>query len=384
LAKAAMAKGDLPADQQKAILKDLEDFNRAVQAGQADAGASLAFTFLTDRGYEGYAYDWGTHPGVDGSKPLTLLNHVGGDPILAAVGRGKVSVEGYEQFAKGAAKAFARADEVLKSKLTGDDKERYLKATADLLPLCKRLDEATDKLFLPALADGQMGLLLDAKWTSKQWFKALPETDKPMPGPEVAVVLGVSDADKLRKAMAEYREVVNEALAKIRTWKGAENMPEIQVPPPKEVKKQGGTLYYYPLPEAWGVDPQVAPTAGLSNDTAALTLSLAHAERLLASKPLKVDGGPLADRDRPLTGAMYFNWPGVVDAVAPWVEYATNRALDDQLGPGAPPKAREDVLKQVRTVLDVLRCWRGATAATYLEDGALVTHSESVYRDLEK
>jgi hypothetical protein len=381
MAKAALPQSGLPEEQQKQLLKDLDDYARTLKTEKTEAGAAASFAFLTERGYEGYAYNYGKHPEVDGSKALTLLDHLGGDPLLAAVGRGKTSIEGYEAFAKGIQILYGHADEAAKAKLTGDEKEQYLKVTADLLPLVKRLHEATAKQLLPALADGQGGLVLDAKWTSKQWQNALPAMDKAMPAPELAIVLGVSDADKLVKAMTEYRNAINEALAKARTWKGGEKFPVLEIPAPKEEKKKAGTLYVFPLPAEWGLDAQVAPTAGLSDKVAVVTLSGGHAERLLATTPLKTDGGPLADRTKALAAAVYFNAPGLVDAAAPWVEWAADRILDVQFASDA---ARADSLKQVRTVLEVVKCYRGSTSATYFEGEVLVTHSESVYRDLEK
>jgi hypothetical protein len=384
MAKAGMAKADLSEEQRKTLLKVLTDFTNGVQAAGSEAGAAMSFSFLTDRGFEGYAYDHGKHPGLDGSKPLTLLDHLGGNPLAAVVGRGKVSVKDYEDAVNGLKKAYGQLDEIVKDKLTGEDKERYAKGKADFLPLLERLNETTAKLFLPALADGQTALVLDAKWKSKQWSKAMPELETAMPGPEIGFVFGVSDAASLRKAMAEYRVIVNDALVKIRSWPGAEKFAgDFQIPELKSEKKKAGTLYFYPLPEELGMDAQVAPTAGLSDKVAVLTASKEHAERLLARKPLKVDGGPLADHDRPLVAAAYCDWAGIVDALSPWVEWGANKALESQ-GADMPAKTREGVVRQVRTVLEVLKCFSGATSATTLEDGVLTTHSESVFRDLEK
>ena len=385
LAKAGLAKADLTEEERKSLLKTLTDFRANVEEHEADVGSEMSFSFLTDRGYEGYAYDYGKHPAADGSKPLTLLSHLGGAPLAALVGRSNVSVEDYEKFAKAIQDAFPRLDKIAEEKLTGEDKQRYEKAKEDFLPLVKRLNETTDKLFLPALADGQFGFVIDAKWTSKQWIKAMPETETALPGPEIGVVLGVSDAEALRKAMTEYREIANDALAKIKAWPGGDKVVgDFHIPPPKTEETRLGTFYSYGLPEAWGVDPQVRLTAGLSDDVAVVTLSRDHAVRLLASHPLKVDGGPLADQDRPLSGAAYLDFAGVVDAATPWVEFGMDKILESQAGGPVPAKNREAVLGQVRTVLEVLKCFRGATSATYLEGGVRVTHHEAVFRDLEK
>ena len=212
----------------------------------------------------------------------------------------------------------------------------------------------------------------------------MPELEKAMPAPEIGIVFGVSDADSLRKAMTEYREIINDTLVKIRSWPGAEKFAgDFQIPAPKSEKAKGGTLYYYSLPEELGLDPQVAPRAGLSDKVGVLTVSKEHAERLLAVKPLKVEGGPLADLSRPMVSAAYCDWAGIVDAFSPWVEFGTAKALEQAPG-DMPEKEREGVVRQVRTVLQILKCFRGATSATTLEDGVLTTHSEAVFHDLDK
>src|SRR5207249_2461231 len=155
-------------------------------------------------------------------------------------------------------------------------------------------------------------------------------------------------------------------------------VPEFKIPEPQTVKAKGGTLYFYPLPEEWGLDKQVIPTAGLGTRVAVLTPSHGMAERLLSRQPLEVDGGPLGDPKRPLAAAAYVNWPAFVDALTPWVELAVEKS---GVGKDIPPPFG-DVNKQARTVLEVLKCFRGVTSATYLEDDVLVTHHESVYHDL--
>src|SRR5262249_41902501 len=157
------------------------------------------------------------------------------------------------------------------------------------------------------------------------WIDKVPMTDRPLPMLEPAVVLGVGDAAELRKALAEYRAIANDMIAKVRELAPPGQVPDFQIPEPKVEKRKAGTLYFFPLPEDWGLDKQVVPTAGLSAKVAVLTLSHAQAERLLTARPLKTDGGPLADRTRPLVSAAYFNWPGFVDALTPWVELAVER-----------------------------------------------------------
>lgn len=371
---------DLPEEQAKKIRDDLHGL--AAEAGKdlPRPGAGVSFAFLTERGTEGYGYDYGTFPGgPDGSKPLSLTDHVGGNPILWIVGRGKFDPETYQAFAKRLSALYGHAEEAVLTKLDDDQKEQFNAVRKTVIPLIKRLDEITGTLFLPAVRDGQYGFVLDAKWASKHWFAQAPETPRALSLPEFGFVLGVSDEDKFRRAMKGYYAVVNDAVAAASELSKGQ-IPALKPPEPRVERTADATLVSFPLPAELGLDPQVLPTGGLSQHVAVLALSRAHAERLLKPTPVHFESGPLAGlKDKKLAGASAFNWPALIDALTPWVELGITAAKPPPVGDG--PDA--DVLKQARVVLEVLKCFRGVTSATYFENGALVTHSESVVRDLK-
>jgi hypothetical protein len=270
-------------------------------------------------------------------------------------------------------------------KMEEETREKYQKFAKDFYPLVKQADEVTRTLMIPALADGQAGFILDSKLTSKQWIDKLPETDKPLPMLEPALIVGVSDAAKLRKAFGKYRTIANEFLAKIHDM-NPEKIPELKIPEPKVSKREVGVLYSYPLPEKWGLDKRLVPTAGLSEKVLAMGISKEHTERLLTDTPLKVKTGPLAKTNRPLSGATYFNFAGTINTIAPWVDMAV-RAIGPKvmgLDPDDPAAmaALGAIMDQVRTVFDVMKVCRTYSSATYLEDGVWVTHHQTVIRDL--
>jgi hypothetical protein len=216
-----------------------------------------------------------------------------------------------------------------------------------------------------------------------------PGTEKAMPLPELGLVLGVRDAELLGKAMGEYRKLINDALAAARELSQG-LMPEIRVPPAERQEVKGGVLYYYPIPAQVGLDKQIVPTAGLGKQVAALTLSHSHAERLLARKPLQVHGGPLADSKRPLLGAIYFDWPALLNTAQPWIELGIQTAVAKEGAPTGKKGKRaklainpEEILPQVQTLLEVLKVYKGTACAIYLDDGVTVTHARSVIQDLK-
>ena len=92
----ALDKLELTADQKARVTKDLAEFGQQMKAYKVKFGGALSFAYLTERGTEGYSYDWMTS-NLDASKPLTLLNHLGGAPIFGAVARTKSDPAGYDK-----------------------------------------------------------------------------------------------------------------------------------------------------------------------------------------------------------------------------------------------------------------------------------------------
>jgi hypothetical protein len=361
----------LSAEQKAKLEKGLKDLAADARRLASEPGAQLAYSFLTEDGSEGYAYDWTKYPTRASPQPLTLLRHVGGRPVAFALSREGGGGKSYGLLARAVRLGHQALEDLALPQLPDEARDLYRQFMMHARPLFGRLDKATGKMLLPSL-DGQGGFVLDARLTSKQWHQAMPASETPLPLPEPAVVVGVRDRALFLKACREYRAVFDgllEAVGKV----SPTPIPEIKFPEPHVKKTKAGTLYSFPLPDALGLDAKLVPTCGLSDSVVAFTLSQEHAERLLTPTALKVNSGPLADAGRPLTGAGYFAWASLVDAAAPWVEYGLTKA-----GQG------KEVLEQVQTVVAVLKVLRNYSSATYVEDGAIVTHGRTVIRDLEK
>jgi hypothetical protein len=220
--------------------------------------------------------------------------------------------------------------------------------------------------------------VVDARSKSKQWFEQMPESEEELPMAEIAIVMGVSDAKLVAKGFQEYYAVAQEIADKLHELL-PDAIPEFKLPEPETSKAGGGTLYFYPLPEELKIDEKITPNAGLSDQVLVVSTSRTLSERILASKPLTVKKGLLAKRTDPLASASLFNWPALVDALEPWINYGIEQQMED---------AEDDDVKkiedQVETGLEILRCFRGCVSTTYFENKAVVTHRESTWQDLEK
>jgi hypothetical protein len=267
--------------------------------------------------------------------------------------------------------------------MTADEREKFKKFTAEMHPLLERLNKANRTMLLPALADGQMALVLDAKLQSKHFVKSWPATAKPMPMVEPALVFGVSDAPLLRKACQEYWAVIGGTIRVLRKV-DPNSIPEFDLPQPVISKTAAGEIAGFAPPAHCGVDPAIFFNGGLSEHLAVLSVSRRHTERLLATTPLKA-GGLLTEPNRPLALAGFVNWQALVDAITPWVELATKEALAENSGADAQAvKAQVGPIDtQVHTVLELLKVVRGVTFESYFEQNAFVTHSLVEIRDVK-
>jgi hypothetical protein len=378
MAKAGLEKAPLTEQRRKLIEKDLQQLAKEITAALPKPGAGLSFTFLTERGQEGYSYNYAP-AGPAAAGPLTVLDHLGGSPLVAAAGHTGDPTPGYREFVKWVKVFYGHAEAIIKESAPEGWQQKFQAFMEPLLPFFKRLDTITGTVLLPALGAGQSGFVLDAKWTSKNWFPGLDQGDKALPMLEVGCVRSVKDSAQVLRALTSYRELLNDVLARAREY-GAPVSGE-GVPKAEAKKVSAGTLYYWPLPPA-GQDEQIQPNLGLSEQFQVVSLSLKHSERLLASNPLKDDVRRLAGGQAPASVAVV-DFAGLIGAIRPWVEQFAVPAAVAQIPDDAPEGLKRDqIAEQVRTVFDVLQCFRTYVSATYREGDATVTHSETVIRDL--
>jgi hypothetical protein len=383
LGTSALNAAPLPEERRAKIQKDFEAMVKDMKSSQPVAGAGLSFDFLTARGTEGYAFDWSKNPNAaDGSKPLTLFQHAGGNPILVAVSRAKVDVESYKTVAKYARLAYGHIDALARENLRANEDalKRYDAAAQMIEGVMKRFDNINVDLFYPALADGQFGFVIDGKWTSKEWINGA-KLEKPMPMLEVGLAMGLSDREKFVKSLTAYRKLINDSIVEFgKVFPEANLPPQLEIPAPQTKEVEGGTLYHYPL-EGTPLDKQFQPMFGIGKDVLIFACGQDHVLRLLAKKPLKLTEGPLASRlEKPLASGFYLDFPALIDGLAPWVELGVSQVLKENV---KDKQMVEDSMKSLATVLKVLKCIKVTSSATFIEGNVRVTHSETVVKDID-
>ncbi|MCA9263832.1 MAG: hypothetical protein KDA60_08270 [Planctomycetales bacterium] len=387
---------EISEDIKKEIVKDTKEMISDLREYIPEYGAVASFEYMTDFGYEGYVQNWTVKKGLDGSKPLEILNHVGGQPLGMIAGRSHAMKDCYLFASKWASRAALYVDRLqVREKLDEDDRDEWDKYTERIVKLAKRFDQITRDNMLPALADGQMGLVFDARRTSVRWHKEMPEAADPLPLPELTVLHGVSDVAKLRLAMVDYwsfggevvsfvQEFIRDHEEEIRDDADDEGQKVIdailtfQWQFPQIEKTAGGEVFQLPIDESWGFDAQVSPSLGFTEDVLVASATKVTVTNLMQADSLSV-GGALADTSRPLVAASSCDFSGFIEMLKPWISYGIDVGESTGKARGAAM-----VEPQLTPFLDVAQCIKSFTSATSIEDGSLLMHYQWRFEDSEE
>jgi hypothetical protein len=353
-------------------------------------GPWMAFSFLSEQGYEGYVWDWSKNLPFDGSKRLGLLEHTGGAPLAAAAFRVKNDPGQFEDFASWVDMGWSFFLKYLVPKADEDDQEKIGEVDEHLAPLGSKFIGIVRTKILPSLADGQMAFVIDGKSSTKRLHQSLPSAAEPLPLVEPAIVLGLADPKLFREGMSDLFELSDEVVDAVREMNPDALPAEYRVPEPVKNKVEGGTLWSYPLANS-GLDEKVQPSIGVGESAAVLSLVPKQAGRLLLKTRLET-GSRLAKFEEPLVGAAALDWAGLIDAIQPWAVYFTrygcvqqrdgNVDPESELGPDDENEQAKDALAQAKVVFEVIKSLRVAVAETAMESDAMVTHWRNVIRDM--
>jgi hypothetical protein len=345
-------------------------------------GAALRYSFLTDRGVESFLHNWTENHLLIGSKPLALLEHVGGDPLLAIVWREDFRVEHYDRIVHWVKLLHGYFEQFVMPQMDEDDRTKFEQLAEQVGPLCKKFHQVNREKLIPAF-EGESALVLDAKLMSTQFCREMPLAEKPMPMVEPAMVTSIADRSLMEQAYEGYQDGLNELVEVLKQFDTKGEIPaEYHIPWPSFMEVEGASVLYYELPEAWGVDQQITPNAALIDNMAVVSASEDHSRRLLEGSSLAA-GGVLTDTGRPRAAAVLFDWSGTVHSLAPWVRLAARQATMENLHVDQDDPKVEEVLQQVDTVLEVLQTIRKCTMECTFEQGQVITHSLMEIQDIE-
>ncbi|MEI7781583.1 MAG: hypothetical protein WCJ18_06615, partial [Planctomycetota bacterium] len=353
-------------------------------------GPWMGYSFLTEQGYEGYAWNWSKNLPIDGSKRLELLEHTGGAPLGAIVFRAKNDPTQFEDLVSWADAGWTFFKKYLLAKTGDDAREKVEETDEHLVPLGEKLVGILRTKILPAVADGQIGFVLDAKSKTRRLQSSLPESTEPLPLIEPAIVLGLDDPKLFREGMNDIFALTDELVDAVREISPDGVPAEYRIPDPEKTKLDKGSVWSWKL-EKSGIDEQVRPAIGVGDDVAVFSLLPKQAGRLLVESRLET-GSQLSKFDEPLAGAAALDFAGVVDAIQPWIVYLTRYGCvqqrdgsvdsDTELSADVENEQAREALTHAAVVCEALKSLRAAVAEMSTTPDATVTHWRNVIRDM--
>jgi hypothetical protein len=353
-------------------------------------GPWMSYSFLTEQGYEGYAWNWAKNLPIEGSKRLELLEHAGGAPLGAVVFRAKSDPSQLDDVVSWADMGWKFFSKYLLAK-QGDEASRMVEEIDEhFVPLGEKFVGILRTKILPAAADGQIGLVLDAKARTKRPQAALPEAAEPLPLVEPAVVLGLDDAKLFREGLSDIFALTDELVDAVREVSPDGVPADYRIPDPEKAKLDKGSVWSWKL-EKSGIDEQVRPAIAVGDDVAVFSLVPKQAGRLLAESRLET-GSQLSKFEEPLAGAAALDFAGVVDAIQPWIVYLTRYGCvqqkegrvdaDADLTADVETEQAREALKATAVFCEAIKSLRAAVAEVATTSDATVTHWRNVIRDI--
>ncbi len=373
---------------------DARDMLQTISAGYAKwlptPGPWMAYSFLAEQGYEGYAWDWSRNGPLDGSKRLDLLEHVGGAPLAAAALRLRNDAYQFDDVVAWADMLRGFAVKHLLPRADEDVQEKVAAFEQHLLPLGQKFVDIVRRTFRPAMAGGQIGFVIDGKSKTSRLQQALPQAEAPLPLLEPAIVIGLDDPALFREGMNDFFALSDELVDAVRAMSPEAVPSDYRIADPRKEEVAGGNVWSWPL-EKTGLDEQVQPAIALGKDAAVLSLVPKQAGRLIVETPLTT-GATLTKFEEPLAGAATLDVAGLIEALEPWVIYAARYAAvqgregsvdsDLTLDADVEDEQAKEILAQVKVVLEAAKVLRVATAETAVKPEATVTHWRNIIRDI--
>ena len=354
-----------------------------------EPGPWLAFSFLADRGYEGYSWNWARNQPFDGTKRLELLEHAGGAPLGVMVSRMKSDPEGIDAAVDIIRGAWALFQKHGRPEMGIDERERLDAFSEHVAPLGGKFAAILRDKIAKSLADGQVGLVLDSKARTKRIQGELPPSAEPLPLMEPAVVVSLADPKLFKEGLSDLFSLGDELTDALRQMDPAAVPQGYRIPEPEKSKGDEGSVWSWKLVNS-RLDEQIRPTIGVGDDVAVFSMAPKQAGRMLVESRLET-ASQLAKFDEPLASAMAFDVAGVIDALEPWVTYLTRYGCVQERDGVVDPEVEltaadenqqaKEVLEHVRVVLAAAKSLRAAAAETSFQGDALVTHWQNVIRD---
>ena len=390
---------------------------------------TYSYSHLSEKGIESYQWSAATHPLMDGSTPLSLVDTVSEDTIAFSFGHfqdvgqiyrfaakwlSRISNVSKIQASEAVKETVARAilkDEgvdpswIFESELSDEDRVKLKKAREEAGESAKKIVEFTshtygvfDETFqqnvLPAIKGEETGILIDQVFGPNPWHESLDKTTKPLPMPsfallqkhhdEKSVLTGYDSLLEKIGTIVDGLDLPSESVAKlVATEESLESV--------KRKETENGSRIDYPIftPELkTGVDPSVDAKYLIGKEILIFKFPGFAIEQMVTKRSNRIFG-PAADCvSEPSTSATFYDHRLVMKTIEQWIDESD--ALDQAKTRETKEDSKRELLEftteeleeYVDRIWDFTKCWKGYSSRSYIESGAAVTESLFKFEDI--
>ena len=383
---AMLLETELPEELKARLEKDLKAMTTDIQGLVPEVGAMLSWSKRVPQGIEAWVYDWSESLYADSSKPLEILKRVGGSPLLVTAGRSKYRPQDYDLIVKWAKTGYGYFEQFVLPQVPADDRANIEMLLDRVLPLWKRLDDIVRTQLMPAGQDSQSALVLDRKIESKHWIGPMPPSDTPLPFFELAIVSGISDAEKLKAGISGIRGIVDDVIKLVKELNPGEIPDEFQIPDPRSRPLGEGTVWWYDIPaqvqDQLVLDKQILPHWGLVKSVAVVGTSPRQTALIFSGAPFAANSYLREAVEKPLSNVTMVQIGELLDTFVPWIEYGFNLGLQ-QTQDTTQKMLMSGAQADIKTTLRVLGCLKTYSSFTRTDGKATVTQSLLEIEDLK-
>ena len=359
---------------QEEILADAAEMDEYIADLEVEFDAALSWSFASDIGLEGMAYDWSENQLLENAEPMSIVRHAGTQPLLIFAMKTQAQPAINELLAQAIDRAPAHIERFIALAEQEEEKRDVaLKVLEEAWPLVEDVYRIVNEEILPSVDENESLLSISSLWTTTEVSLDLPPAESPLPLPEIGFAIKVRNRDQFLAGCNELFGVFDKVVEVVREFNPDSVPADYSVPRPEREELAGATRFYYSeLAQGFpieGFQPQVI----VGNDAIVMGYSARQVTDLVADKPLTTRPAWL-EPDMPVAAMSMVDWAGMVNSVTPWMTYGFQIATGDlntPLGPGEGP---------IPTGKDVVQIWEcltafGRMAATSVidEDGITVS-----------
>ena len=360
-----------------AIQEDAADLDERIGEFEHELDAALSWSFASDVGLEGMAYDWSENVFLENAVPMSIIRHAGTKPLLMFAFKQKSQPLLGELMQV----IIDRAPEHIRrfislAEQAEEQRDQALEIVDRAWPLVEESYSIVIDEILPAVDEYEGLFCLSAQWTTPELSSDLPPPEQPLPLPEFSAAIKLRNRDQFLSGCKELYGVFDKIVELVRDVQ-PDSIPDgYTVPRPKLEEMAGATRFYYeefsPGSLA-GFEPQVI----VSNDTVVIGYSARHVLDLIQEKALAARPAWLAP-DMPVASMSIVDMAGMVRAVSPWLDFGFRIVLGDL---DTPVAVSDGPVPTGRDITQVWECFQslGRSAATTVINDEGVTVSRWVW-----